>query len=122
IVTALLQLVSGEHGRLRAGDLLLGNELVEVRRDVEDARRRRIRPGNGHAAFRSDQADVADRRLSVVSGEVPKIRADTAAGPVADQAVLAPVVLGIERAGAVGDVFEEAGALGMFLAGTAGHD
>ena len=61
VAAALLQLVGGQDGRLRAVGLLFGDELEVVRGDVEDAARRAVGQRDGHAAFAGDQADVAHR-------------------------------------------------------------
>ena len=85
VAAALLQLVGGQHGRLRAVGFFLGDELEVVRGDVEDAAGGAVGHRDGHAAFAGDQADVAHRRVAEIAREVPQVRADAAARPVADE-------------------------------------
>src|SRR5207253_2299570 len=112
VFAAFEDLMSAEDRWLRVVNFALGDELKVMTEGVEDAARRAVRHGNGHAAFAGDQADVADRRLAEIARVMPQVGAHAAACPVAEQAVLGPVVAWIKGAGALDDRFESAGAIG----------
>src|SRR4051794_4640431 len=79
-------------------------------RDVQNAARGAVRHRDRHAAFAGNEAYIADWRVAIIGGKMAQISANAASHPVADDAILWPVILGIELAGSVHDFFQFAGA------------
>ena len=93
VVASLQQFVCFEHGRLQRVVFLFGNELEEVRSDVEQPDRTAIRERNGHPAFAGREAVITHGDIAVVSAHRVQISRRTASRPHGGQTESRPEML-----------------------------
>src|SRR5437764_7343390 len=106
--------MSGQRNRRWPISFCLGNKLEIMTGHVQDAAGCTVGNGNGHAAFAGDKADVANRRVSKITGEMPEIGSDTAPRPIAENAILWPEIARIKSAGAPDNSFQLSGPFRVF--------